>query len=122
MKLNVDLCRKILEQVEEHPGVLKGFSVRVEGYDKDVNDYHVRVLFDAGLLEGYDSTSSKDMQYQTVVTHLTVQGHDYLGAVRAGKEPVSFTSTARTKAMHDIASELKELGRSFSPFGIKIDK
>ena len=122
MKLDVDLCRKILEQVEVHSGVFKGTGVRVEGYDKDVSDYHVRMLFDAGLLHGYDRTSSRDRQYQTLVTHLTVQGHDYLEAVRAGKEPVGFTSTARTKALQDIAGELKELGRSFSPFGIKIDK
>lgn len=122
MRRNLDLCVKILEQVEAKRGTFEAAEIVVEGFDEDTVGYHVRLLCDAGLLEGLDSTGIGSRGYRTLVTHLTNEGHEYLEAHHSGGEPPSLVSTAQASALRTIAKHLDGLGRSFTPFGLKIDR
>ncbi len=122
MKRDLKLCLGILEQVEASPKTFGPIEIGVNGYDEDTIGYHVRLLCDAGLLEGYDSTGVGSSGYRTLVMHLTNEGHEYLEARRSGGDAPSLVSTAQSKALRTIAKHLDGLGQSFTPFGLKIDR
>ena len=82
MKRDWDLIREILLAVQARPD-LRPQPIKLEGYDDMVVARHVEMLHAAGLLEGRRKTrSSSDEPPFILVTDLTWEGHDFLGALQ----------------------------------------
>ena len=80
MKLDMDLVRLILFQVEDcmNPWGLE--KVTVEGFPPEVVDYHVVYCVDSGLLTGGKLFTSGSRTY--VGVNLTPLGHDFVSESR----------------------------------------
>ena len=74
MKRDMDLCRRILLEVESDQDGEFSF---VDEYDPAVVNGHIRLLDDAGLI---DTSGSGNVRW--VVSGLTWAGHDFLDAAR----------------------------------------
>jgi len=84
MKNDLDLIRKILEEVERKP-TASGEVVEVAGWPEEVVARHVERLCNDGLLDresvvGADDDGA-DLFY---VRDLTSAGHEFLNAMRSG--------------------------------------
>ncbi len=76
MKLDMDLVRQILFQVEDcmNPWGLE--KVAMEGYPPQVVDYHVVYCVDSGLLEGGKIFTGTSRTYESL--NLTPAGHKFV--------------------------------------------
>lgn len=83
MKLDMDLVREILQQVEDDPAADgTGFvKVRVEGRTPQEISYHVQLMEEKGLLMAHDMSNTRDgLVY--LPTRLTIAGHEFLTVAR----------------------------------------
>lgn len=85
MKRDMDLVREILLAVEA-VGTweeLRGFELDFsDRYEKDLVDFHVWLLGEAGLLNVIDVSSNR-RPYAAMPTCLTWQGYEFLDAARS---------------------------------------
>ncbi|HEX8523206.1 MAG TPA: DUF2513 domain-containing protein [Tepidisphaeraceae bacterium] len=82
MKRDMDLIRKILQQLEEHPAGNAPESVAVDGTDPLVVGYHCALLVEAGLVDGAVQDNMGESPTATI-HRLTWQGHEFLDASRS---------------------------------------
>ena len=82
MKRDMDLCRRILLEVEKWPTTLEPKGVEIEGYSPDEVSYHSWLLGEEGLIEGCDFTTDGSDVQQFAPTCLTYRGHDFLEHAR----------------------------------------
>ena len=84
MKRDMDLVRKILFALEEHPHGYPPDKLNIEGYDEETIGYHVLLMIEAGLLEGReDNVLGIDRNSPSAIPErLTWLGHDFLDASR----------------------------------------
>ncbi|WP_404403835.1 DUF2513 domain-containing protein [Jeotgalibacillus malaysiensis] len=80
MERNVELLKKILLYIEldQQPDKLK-YNITIDNYDSKVISYHIKLLVEAGFLEG------KDLGFDIYLwgaKSLTNSGHDFLDAIR----------------------------------------
>ena len=80
MKLDIDLVRQILFQVEDCEDRNGLRVVAVEGYAVEVVDYHVVHCVDKGLITGARSNTNARFTYYAV--NLTPSGHDFVAEAR----------------------------------------
>jgi len=81
MKREMDLSRKILQRLEEKEGAsgwLKGYF---EGYSDEQVSYHIKLLYEANLIEAIDTSSSSGFCWEA--KNLTWDGHEFLEASRS---------------------------------------
>lgn len=78
MKRDLKLVRDILIDVEANPPnqIIQDF--RYDGVDSLIIAEHVRLLIDAGYLEGEVIRQFGTSQFAYVVTGMTWQGHEFL--------------------------------------------
>ena len=83
MKRDFDLIREILLRVEqvdpEEPYI---FRWEIDGYSEPVVLEHVKLLIDAGYVEGNYELSTAYHVMGTIVSRLTMKGHDFLDTMR----------------------------------------
>jgi predicted transcriptional regulator len=81
MKRDSDLIREILLEIEEHPGP-DGQLIRLKIADHAAAEisYHIGLLKEAGLINAV--VFSGDDQRTWYATGMTMQGHEYLDAIR----------------------------------------
>jgi Hypothetical protein (DUF2513) len=80
MKRDMDLCRKILLELEKL-SFEPGFQyIEVEGYSEEDVSYHVYLLQDAGLINAQDMSSGGGSSWFPV--SIRWQGHEFLNAAR----------------------------------------
>ena len=85
MKRDIDLIRKILEEVEIFPHYGREISIssdnsvplNIEGYDHEIIDYHVKLLCEARLLERFPGN-----YYPYSIMGLTWEGHEFLDLMK----------------------------------------
>ena len=82
MKRDMDLCRKILIEVEKRPTTTAPDLVVIEGYSTGEVGYNAWLLNQGGLLEGKDVTGTGDSVDLFAPRCLTYQGHDFLEHAR----------------------------------------
>lgn len=84
MRLDFDLVRKILLQMEAMPANSQPYSVEVEGYDQSTVFEHLDLLAEAGFIDANIITSSTAAGriYNVFVTHMTWKGHEFLDNAR----------------------------------------
>jgi hypothetical protein len=82
VKRDMDLCRRILLDVEANPeadghGCIE---LQIEGQNPREVSYHVQLLEDAGLLETMDLSADDEIDIRA--SRLTYEGHEFIGAAR----------------------------------------
>lgn len=84
MKRNMDLAREILRLVEDsETDPIQGVSVEPleeKGYSRVEVHYHIKLLYEAGLVDARDYTTNSGFYWQ--LKALTWEGHDFLEAAR----------------------------------------
>ena len=100
MKLDPDLVRNILIDIEEQPpeppplNGAKWYQIAIDGKSKEELSEHVRLMGEAGLIEALKLPEQDGMFWYP--KRITWHGHEYLASVRAD------TVYAKTK---EIASK-----------------
>jgi Hypothetical protein (DUF2513) len=101
MKRDMDLIRSILLTVEGDPGLvgerfIAYTSSDFPGYSQQEIDYHIDLLFEAGLVAGMPNANPRPL-----ITKLTWQGHEFVSSTR---DPDVWSKVKeRTKGLPDIA-------------------
>jgi hypothetical protein len=82
MKRDFDLVRTILKEIESRPAgdFIRGLSI--DGRTQAEVDEHVRIMIDAGLLDGQPKTMMLAGYRPTFIRGLSWHGHDFLDAAR----------------------------------------
>ncbi|OPL10048.1 MAG: hypothetical protein AVO34_12385 [Firmicutes bacterium ML8_F2] len=85
MKRDMILVIKILEYFENRDEVSVIKELRIPGYDDRVVAYHVRRMYEGGLLdaETLNSTTTETRLIIVWPFGLTWQGHEFLDAIRS---------------------------------------
>ena len=78
----MDLCRKILIEVESWPTTTAPDIVVIEGYSAGAVGYNAWLLADQELIEGMDMTGAGDAVDIFAPRCLTAKGHDFLEHAR----------------------------------------
>jgi hypothetical protein len=81
MKRDMDLVRKIMLAVEASDRPLDSSLIRIAGYTGESITEHMRLLNEAGLIEGI-SAYSVEHRLKWIELRLTWSGHDFLDAAR----------------------------------------
>lgn len=81
MKRDMELCRKILLEIEEQY-VDESLYLQIDGYTVEAIAYHCRLLHEAGLLLSFDAQYANDHLYNYEVGPLTWEGHNFLDEIR----------------------------------------
>lgn len=81
MRRDMDLIRKMVLAIEEHPS---GWApeLNIEGYEPGQISYHAYLLVDSGLAAGSDMTSMGSSGPEYYINHLTSAGHDFAESAR----------------------------------------
>lgn len=77
----MELVRKIMLAVEESDDARRrGIRPKIDGYEDDVIQAHVGLLWRNGLLNALDGSSRDGESY--IITGLTWEGYDFIEAAR----------------------------------------
>jgi hypothetical protein len=80
MKRDMDLCRKILIEIEKLPFEPGWNTIEVDGYSEENIVYHVYLLYDAGLIDARDvSAGNKSTWYPVCIRW---EGQEFLASSR----------------------------------------
>jgi hypothetical protein len=82
MKRDMDLIRKILLFVEEHPDPDGWVQIELEDHPTKEVSYHIKLLDQAGLIEAEDLSTYGMDGFKWVARSLTWRGHEFLNAAR----------------------------------------
>ena len=87
MKRNLDLIREILLRIEsnEQNATLSSSSFHDLNENKDLIDYHLYLLADAGYIEYLEVPIIGNYYPQIIVQWITNDGCDYLDSIRSPK-------------------------------------
>lgn len=87
MKLDWDLCRRIMIAVEEADvGSDNDLSIEIPGHDARVVSYHVKALWQGGYLDAESVPDDEDFEFTWYVPRaVTFSGHRFLAATRDDK-------------------------------------
>jgi Hypothetical protein (DUF2513) len=106
MKLDKDLVREILLQVEASPDPLDWVDITVPGHSEEEIAYHVQILDEADYIEAENLISSSGYDWRA--KRLTYEGHEFLDTIRDAeawrftKETAKSAGVAGIKALFDI--------------------
>ena len=83
MERNMDLCRKILLEIEKQYNGATIFNLQIDGFNQYTIAYHCELLNDAGLIKNYKPLYADDGHIQAFgVSGLTWEGHDFIDKIR----------------------------------------
>jgi hypothetical protein len=82
MKRDMDLCRRILLEVDANPGAVGQVPLQldIEGRDPQEVSYHVLLLNDAGLIEARNMSNLTSFDWRP--ERLTYAGHEFIDKSR----------------------------------------
>ncbi|PJA96228.1 MAG: hypothetical protein CO129_07625 [Ignavibacteriales bacterium CG_4_9_14_3_um_filter_34_10] len=80
MKRDMDLARNILFKIEEYPEPNGWADIKIENYSQDEISYHIKLLFQADLIEADNLTDSSGFEWKA--KSLTWKGHEFIEAAR----------------------------------------
>jgi hypothetical protein len=111
MKLEKDVVREILLQVEASSDPLGWVELDIPGHSYEVVAYHVEKLNEAGFLNAQELTSSSGYDWRA--QQLTYEGHEFLDTVR-DTEAWRFTKETAKKAGVSSIAALFEIAKSYA--------
>jgi len=80
LKRDMDLVRDILLAMEAEPSGDFNGRLCFEGYTSDQIGFHVIIMIQAGLIEGFDVTTNDSFGPEVIPTQMTWAGYDFLDA------------------------------------------
>lgn len=84
MKRDMDFCRKLLLEIEACDRPYGVMTLPPFGeVDEDTTSYHLKLLYEAGLIEAIDASSMNSFKWHPI--SLTWEGHEFLDAARDDK-------------------------------------
>jgi hypothetical protein len=83
LKRDMDLVRKIVLAIEDHPHGYAPDRLDVEGYTQGQIGYHLYLMVQAGLIEGVESSNLESDSPGAKATCLTWAGHEFAAAARS---------------------------------------
>ena len=112
MKRDWDLVRTILLRVEAQPNTQSLLRPNeLEGFDAENVSYHIKLLIDAGLIEGLISKTLNAPIY-AMARELTWQGHEFLDSIRNPGLWNAIKIKAREKAVDLTIDTIKALAKA----------
>jgi len=84
MKRDWDIVRKILmalENIQDTTSVMEPGAV--SGYDNEIVSYHMKLLMEAGFIEGNCRDFTINAPLHCWATRLTWKGHEFLDRIRS---------------------------------------
>lgn len=122
MKRNLDLCRRLLLEVEESGGQppLNGRQLaQLTGVDERTVNYQLKLLVEAGWVESvgephYTSRSSDAVPDLVLVSSLTNAGHNFLEVVGEPSRWQKFLVWAGEKLVSASLSTVLQLAMRFA--------
>lgn len=97
MKRNWDVIRKILLKVESLPDEYSVILASDFEIDQETVAYHMRILIQAGLIEGECNAAFSPAQCH--ITGLTWDGHEFLDRIKRENVWNKVKETARAKSI-----------------------
>ncbi len=99
MKRDLDLVRKLLIYFEQKPGPEHIETPPIDGHDESTVQYHLRLMYDGGLLncETVRSSTTPDRVISVLPFDLTWEGHEFLSKVKSEGVWQRIKSTIATK-------------------------
>jgi hypothetical protein len=82
MTRDMDLVRQILLWAEAQSTARLNRNPEIAGYSEPQIDYHVHLLWQAGLVEALDISSSSRPGPAALITSITWAGHEFLAAAK----------------------------------------
>jgi hypothetical protein len=80
MKRDMELIRKILIAIEDHPNPQGFVPLHFDGYSDNDVSYQIKLLADHGLIEASNCSSMRDFCWRA--KRLSWDGHDFIEAIR----------------------------------------
>ncbi len=80
MKRDMDLVRDILLAIEDNPEPFGHNDLKIEGRSNEEVAYHIKLLWQAELIEAYDVSSNSGFSWKAM--SLTWKGHEFIEAAR----------------------------------------
>ena len=68
MKRDMDLIRKIMLAMEEHPSGYAPDKIIIDGYSEEQIGFHLYQLLRSGLIEGIETTNSMSSSPEAIAT------------------------------------------------------
>jgi uncharacterized protein DUF2513 len=81
MKRDMDLIRLIMIEIEKNLEPMTWVDVVISGHSYDEIVYHIMLLYEKGLVDANDCSSSDGMDWKA--KRLTFDGHEFLDAARS---------------------------------------
>lgn len=85
MKRDLQLVREILLHFEAKQDWAYEDPVVIEGYEKKLVDYHVQIMYEAGLINGEPTKTEQERLYDVLPFRLTWEGHEFLDNTKGGR-------------------------------------
>ena len=110
MKLNKDLMREILLQIEASPNPMGWVDISIPEHTEEEIAHHIQLLHEAGFVEADDVTTLSGYDWRA--RRLTYKGHEYLDAIRdrevwrLTKEVGKKTGVASAKVLFEVAKHI----------------
>lgn len=102
MKRDLELVKLILEHFEDKSDWHGEKVVPIESYEQKLVDYHIQIMYEAGLLNAEPAITDNGRIYDALPFRLTWQGHEFLDNIKDKSRWVK------------IKKLVKEKGGSFS--------
>ncbi len=98
MKRDMDLVRKLVFAIEDHPSGFAPDELKTEGYSSDQVGYHLYLMLEAELIKGGEITRQGSTSPEAVVSSLTWAGHEFADAARSDSLWNQAKATMKEKA------------------------
>lgn len=85
MKRDLLLVRQILLHFEAKQDWGYEDPVNIEGYEKKLVDYHLQIMYEAGLLNCEPTKTDQGRLYDVLPFRLTWEGHEFLDNTKGGR-------------------------------------
>lgn len=109
MKRDMELCRKILLEIEEFPTSEKIDNLEIDGYSDEQVSYHCKLLQEAELISDYKVDRFINGTSTFRVGSLTWKGHDYIDKIREDTIWNKTKETIKSKGLPMIFSVIEHI-------------
>ena len=114
MKRDLELVKLILEHFEAKSDWQGEKVVPIEGYAQTLVDYHIQILYEAGLLNAEVATTAAGRIYDAIPFRLTWEGHEFLDNVKDKTRWKKILQTIKDKGGSFSFELVKQLASKFA--------
>lgn len=115
MKRDMDLCRKILLEIEEAEEDI--LNLEIEGYSQKEIKYNCKLLYENGFIEKFENYIDDSFS----VEELTWAGNDYLDKIRNDNVWNKIKSVIKQQGIPMTITGIKIIAEKIANGDIKID-